>query len=72
MSDAHEVKTGLVARMKRWISGRIIKEVPSDMATCEFHCRELDCSRGDWDTCEDRLRGKRSGNTGRLEEYKPG
>lgn len=46
-------------RLRRWIKGRLIQDVPEDIAACEFECRRTECHQGDWETCEKRLRGMR-------------
>ncbi len=61
MSDTSNVKTGLVSRMGRWLRDAIIQEVPRDTEACEFDCKARDCTRGEWETCENRLRVARSG-----------
>jgi hypothetical protein len=33
----------------------VIRDVPEDYQSCEFDCRELNCSTGDWEKCERRL-----------------
>lgn len=61
MSDSREVKVGLIARMRQWVSGTLVEEVPPEMERCEFDCRDLKCTLGQWETCESRLRSMRSG-----------
>jgi len=39
----------------KWVSGQIIGEVPEEDALCEFDCPRLQCSEGEWETCERRL-----------------
>ena len=46
-------------RLRRWIKGRLIQDVPEDIAACEFECRRTECQQGKWETCEKRLRGMR-------------
>jgi hypothetical protein len=57
MSESHDVKTGIVARMRRWIGGRIVADVPEHVAACEFECRAHECSHGKWENCEYRIQG---------------
>ena len=35
---------------------QIVCEVPETDALCEFDCRRLQCTEGEWETCERRLR----------------
>jgi len=30
----------------------LVQEVPEELAVCEFHCAEPNCTVGDWDNCE--------------------
>ena len=43
--------TTAVRRLWTWL----VREVPPEIAACEFECRKLDCSVGEWLTCERRL-----------------
>jgi hypothetical protein len=54
-----EVRLSYFRRLRRWIKGRWIQDVPEDIAACEFECRRLECRQGDWETCENRLRSMR-------------
>ena len=38
-----------------WVAGQVIGEVPEDSALCEYDCRKLQCTEGEWETCERRL-----------------
>lgn len=40
--------------LKKVVFGRLIAPVPSDVAVCEFDCRETSCSPSDWEACERR------------------
>ena len=60
MSDTRDAGTGLLAKLRQWAREVLIDEVPAAMAVCEFDCRKLECSHGDWETCENRLRGLRT------------
>jgi len=35
--------------------GQWIKEVPEDMALCEFDCRKGQCYHDEWESCERRI-----------------
>ena len=54
-----ENTSGPLFRLRRWIKSRLIQDVPEEIAACEFECRKTRCQRGDWETCENRLRGMR-------------
>ncbi len=47
-------------RIKRWLQNQLIQEVPEDIAFCEFGCRKLQCSMGEWENCERRQRFQRA------------
>jgi len=39
-----------------WLRRQIVDDVPEADAICEFDCRKSQCSVGEWETCERRLR----------------
>jgi hypothetical protein len=45
----------LLQNVWNWVSGQIVGEVPDEDAICEFDCPKLQCSEGEWDSCERRL-----------------
>jgi hypothetical protein len=57
MSDEGREKGNLISRIRRWIRDEIVQEVPPEMSACEFDCRHLECTQGEWETCKNRLRG---------------
>ncbi|MBZ0248028.1 MAG: hypothetical protein K8F93_00070 [Burkholderiales bacterium] len=61
MSDQDEGKGGFMSRIRLWLRGEIVDQVPSDIAACEFHCRVDECLHDKWETCENRLRAARDG-----------
>jgi hypothetical protein len=61
MADLPKTKVGLFARMRHWVQGQLIEEVPPEMERCEFDCRNLECTLGEWKTCENRLKSMRHG-----------
>jgi hypothetical protein len=40
----------------RWVINQIVQDVPEDIALCEHDCRKRQCTLGEWDRCERRLR----------------
>lgn len=38
-----------------WVSSQIVGEVPEGDAICAFDCPRLQCTEGEWDSCERRL-----------------
>lgn len=44
-----------VGRLLFWLRSLFIQDVPRSVAHCEFGCRKLECSREQWDTCQNRL-----------------
>ena len=55
MPYARPKKLGIFARVWQWLKDQWIREVPEDLALCEFDCRKAQCFDGEWDTCERRL-----------------
>ncbi len=47
----------LFRRLRRWLTKRVIQEVPGDIALCEFDCRKQQCTIEEWTTCERRISG---------------
>jgi len=39
----------------QWIRSQFIGDVPEDVSLCEFDCRKVQCTQGDWEACERRL-----------------
>jgi len=33
----------------------VVEDVPEDLAICEFDCRTLHCTRGEWASCDRRI-----------------
>jgi len=57
MSDAQpKSRGGFAWRIRQWIGGQLVQEVPDDLAVCEYDCKSLDCTQGRWETCERRLK----------------
>jgi len=40
---------------RRWLKAQIVRDVPEDIALCEFDCRKGQCLFGEWESCERRL-----------------
>lgn len=38
-----------------WAGRQLIGEVPEGDALCEFDCRKLQCTEGEWETCQRRM-----------------
>jgi hypothetical protein len=43
-------------RVWKGFAGLVVRDVPDEFQSCEFDCRKVNCSMGDWDKCEMRLR----------------
>lgn len=39
-----------------WVRRQVVDDVPQGDALCEFDCRKLQCTEGEWEACERRLR----------------
>ena len=46
---------GFFAQAWRWLKGQFVREVPPEIALCEFDCRKEQCMNDEWATCERRL-----------------
>jgi hypothetical protein len=55
MTEARSNGVGSLTRLWQWLKGQWIREVPKDLALCEFECRKAQCFEGEWDTCQRRL-----------------
>ena len=40
----------------QWCQTELVQEVPQEDALCEFDCRKLQCTQGEWETCDRRIR----------------
>jgi hypothetical protein len=47
-------KNSLTA-FSHWVMEQLIQEVAEDSALCEFDCRKVQCTQGEWKSCERRL-----------------
>jgi len=47
MTYARPRKLGIFARVWQWLKDQWIREVPEDLALCEFDCRKAQCFDGD-------------------------
>ena len=50
-------RIGNFRRLWSWFKNGLIQDVPEDIEVCELECRKPQCRRGEWETCERRLRG---------------
>jgi hypothetical protein len=59
MSDSSHGRNGIVARIRLWLRGEVVDDVPPELAACEFQCRVHECLHDKWESCENRLRAAR-------------
>jgi hypothetical protein len=45
----------LLQRIWDWVAGQFVREIPEDVAVCEFDCRKPQCHEGEWASCMRRL-----------------
>jgi len=45
----------LFTRLLSKIRSAVITETPIELAACEY-CRKTECSQGNWETCENRIK----------------
>jgi len=55
MTAAGSNRAGSLTRLWQWFKDQWIREVPEDLAPCEFDCHKAQCFEGEWDTCQRRL-----------------
>jgi hypothetical protein len=55
MSGSNSKPSGSRSTLWQRLKGMLIKEVPEDIAYCEFECRKGECSSTEWSTCERRI-----------------
>ena len=58
MPESNKKGVSYVYRLWQRLKSKMIQEVPEDYSWCEFDCEKLQCSMGDWENCEKRLRLK--------------
>ena len=56
MSGFYEKGVSCFNRLGKRLAYLVIRDVPEEYQSCEFDCRELHCSTGDWENCQKRLR----------------
>ena len=56
MNERRVNKTNIGRRLWNAITKGWVADVPDDIACCEFKCRVLQCTQGQWESCENRLR----------------
>ena len=47
---------GVFTRLREWLAGQFIGDVPGEIAQCEFGCRKGQCTSGEWESCMNRNR----------------
>ena len=58
MHGSNRKEASRFSRLWQWLKNKIVQEVPEDDGWCEFDCKKLQCSMGDWENCENRLRSQ--------------
>jgi hypothetical protein len=53
----------IAKRLADWIFSKLVRDVPQELAVCEFGCREPYCTYGKWETCEKREDPKTASRT---------
>jgi hypothetical protein len=49
-----QLQNHLSSLCNRW-KNVLVDDVPDDLAICEFDCRKLRCTQGEWVTCDRRI-----------------
>jgi hypothetical protein len=55
MSGSYGKGVSILFRLLQQLRSKVIQEAPEDIQLCEFECRKLECTMGDWEKCERRL-----------------
>lgn len=55
MNDAFSRTKAALIRLGQRVKSEVVRDVPEDIALCEFDCRRMRCTIGQWATCERRL-----------------
>ena len=45
-----------IRKIWHWLQSQFVQTVPDDVALCEFDCQKLQCTMGEWETCDRRIR----------------
>lgn len=48
----------IFSRLRGWIGARLVQDVPSDIAACEFDCSKPECGGEDLVNCQRRMRAE--------------
>jgi len=40
---------------RHWLANQLIRDVPDELAFCEFDCRKVQCTKREWMKCDRRL-----------------
>lgn len=38
-----------------WLRSQFVQPVPDEVSLCEFDCQKLQCTMGEWETCDRRI-----------------
>lgn len=55
MSGLYRKGVSYLHGLRKRLRNLVIRDVPEDYQSCEFDCREVHCSVGNWEECEKRL-----------------
>jgi hypothetical protein len=44
-----------VGKLRLWLKGQIVGDVPPELSLCEFDCRKTECLLDEWEHCQNRL-----------------
>ena len=71
MIDVDKKSSGQLARFISWIKAKWVREVPDEIALCEFDCQMYNCREGGWGNCKRRM-DYSAGDVGTGLPYKTG
>ena len=56
MLEDRSGKDGIVRRFWLFARRQVVQDVPAENALCEFDCRKGQCTLGEWEACDRRIR----------------
>jgi hypothetical protein len=45
----------IFGKLRLWLKGQIVGDVPPELGLCEFDCRKRECLLHEWEDCKNRL-----------------
>lgn len=55
MTKSRQKTRDFLAQTWRWLKNQWVREVPKELAYCEFECPKNQCYVGEWENCQHRV-----------------